>query len=100
MRVCTTVICIIFCVMFFGFNSAPPKVPDARQVKKSADAVRAGTKIYLDKCQICHDAQDIDMRKKSYTQMMPMLASMVDMEKLSKKEIDQVAAYVYSVSKK
>lgn len=86
--------------MIPGFNPALPEIPDAKQVKKTPQAIKAGLSVYTDKCQICHENTEIDVTKKSYTQMMPLLASMVDMEKLSKKEIEHVAAYVYSVSKK
>jgi len=83
-----------------GLHSAPPIIPHAKRVKKTPESVKSGIVVYADKCQVCHENYDIDMTKKSYTQMMPLLASMVEMEKLTKKQIEQVASYVYSVSKK
>lgn len=100
MRIVTTIILILFIVSALGFNSALPKVPDVKQVNKTSEAIKAGTAVYESKCRKCHDDTDVDMSKKSYTVMMPLLASMVDMEGLNKKEIENVAAYVYSVSKK
>lgn len=98
LSVATLIIFIATLLLAFGY--ALPKVPDAKQVKKSPEAVKAGTAVYADKCRICHENTDIDMSKKTYTVMMPLLASMVDMEKLNRKQIDDVAAYVYFVSKK
>lgn len=99
MKLATLLCMVLFVITAIGFNVLPT-VPTAKQVKKTPKAVQEGMRVYEAKCKICHEATEIDMSRKTYTQMMPLLISMVDMEKLSRKEIDRVAAYVYSVSAK
>lgn len=100
MKIWITAIAILSITALMGFSTILPVVPNVKQVKKTKEAVTAGLRVYTNKCQTCHENTEITMTNKSYARMMPLLAEMVDMEKLNKKEIEEVAAYVYSVSKK
>ena len=100
MKIWAAITILFFIVTLMGFSTSLPEVPNVKTVKKTAEAVKAGLKLYDNRCANCHQNTEIDMTKNTYSKMMPMLAQMVDREKLTKKEIENVAAYVYAVSKK
>lgn len=66
----------------------------------AAEDITAGETIFTTSCTKCHKAKTNYVKSHTYEEAIPVMNSMSKKSKLSQEQIEQLAAYVYSIAKK
>ncbi len=96
-----------FAATIILISCAPKATPAATtsegipSAASTADAdITAGHTIFTTNCTKCHGAKTSYVTSHTYEQAIPVLNSMSKKAKLTQEQVNQLAAYVYSVAKK
>lgn len=95
--------CSIAVVLIACTPKASPSKTEEIMPKTASTAtadIAAGHTIFTTNCIKCHAAKTDYVNNHTYEQARPVMASMSEKSKLTPEQVKQLAAYVYSVSKK